>query len=58
MKKKNINVVPNAKQTSTLEQNKLGFPTTIFAKQHAAQHPITQRWVEKNSNQLCDFLVN
>jgi hypothetical protein len=26
---------------------KYGFRTTIFAKQHAAQHPITQRWVKK-----------
>jgi len=24
-----------------------GFPTTIFAKQHVAQHPIMQRWVKK-----------
>jgi len=23
------------------------FPTTIFAEQHVAQHPITQRWVKK-----------
>jgi hypothetical protein len=37
-----------------IETSKYGFPTTIFAKQHAAQHLITQRWV-KNSNQLCDF---
>jgi hypothetical protein len=37
---------------------KYGFPITIFVKQHAAQHPITQRWVEKNSNQLCDFWIN
>jgi hypothetical protein len=26
---------------------KYGFPTTIFAEQHAIQHPITQRWVKK-----------
>ncbi len=27
---------------------KYGFPTTIFAEQHGAQHPIMQRWVKKN----------
>jgi hypothetical protein len=37
---------------------KYGFPTIIFAEQHATQHPITQRWVQKNSNQVCDFWVN
>jgi len=26
---------------------KYRFPTTIFAEQHAVQHPITQRWVKK-----------
>jgi len=26
---------------------KYGFPTIIFVEQHAAQHPITQRWVKK-----------
>ncbi len=37
---------------------KYKFPTTIFAKQHVAQHPIMQRWVKKKSNKVCDFLVN
>jgi predicted oxidoreductase (fatty acid repression mutant protein) len=33
---------------------KYGFPTIIFAKQHAVQHPITQRWVKKIQIK-CDF---
>jgi hypothetical protein len=27
---------------------KYGFPTTIFFKRQAVQHPIMQRWVKKN----------
>jgi hypothetical protein len=30
----------------------------IFVEQHVPQHPITQRSIEKNSNQLCDFWGN
>jgi hypothetical protein len=26
---------------------KYGFPNTLFVKQHAAKHPITQRWVKE-----------
>jgi hypothetical protein len=33
---------------------KYEFPTTIFVEQHAARHPITQRWVKKNQIK-CNF---
>jgi hypothetical protein len=38
---------PRFKTNKHIGTCKYGFPTTIFAKQHAAQHPITQRWVKK-----------
>ncbi len=37
---------------------KYKFPMTIFVEQHATQHPIPQRWMEKNSTQFYDFWVN
>ncbi len=35
------------KTNKHIETCKYGFPTTIFAEQHVAQHPIMQRWVKK-----------
>jgi hypothetical protein len=38
---------PRCKTNKHIGTYKYGFPTTIFVEQHAAQHPITQRWVKK-----------
>jgi hypothetical protein len=42
------------KTNKHIETCKYGFPITIFVEQHAAQHPITQRWVKKIQIK-CDF---
>jgi hypothetical protein len=42
------------KTNKHIETCKYGFPITIFAEQHAAQHPITQRWIKKIQIK-CDF---
>ncbi len=38
---------PRCKTNKHIGTCKYRFPTTIFVEQHAAQHPITQRWVKK-----------
>jgi hypothetical protein len=43
------------KSNKHIETCKYKFHTIIFVEQHSTQDPITQRRVQKNSNQLYDF---
>ncbi len=38
---------PRCKTSKHIGTCKYEFPITIFAEQHVAQHPITQRWIQK-----------
>jgi hypothetical protein len=49
---------PRCKTNKHIGTCKYRFPTTIFAEQHATQHPIIQRWVNKIKSSVIFELIS